>query len=568
MSLTGASRGRARAARGALVLLVAVALSGLSPAPISADRPVAAARVFGTPFHPTTGSVARVTRLVVDLLRPAALTVRVRDFRGYLVRTLAEASPSGAGQRRFEWDGRNATGTEVANGGYRFELETNEAGTISRQELLTTKARYGVYRPAPGAVLVAIDAGHGAPDSGATYGGRREADFNLDIARRVQTMLLGAKADVLMVRDADQWLNVPALELTGDGRIDRTDDLQARLDLVNPQRPDLMTVVMNNAYGCHCAHGTETFTHPGRTWTPEALVLGRLIQEEHMAVLQQYRTATWAPYDRGARTLDRYHETRPYLPVGRPRPSSFVTVLVESLFMDQPPELGLLKLARVRQSIAEAYYDAIARYLAQRQYGLRYDVVSAPTVAAPGERVTLQLTVTNRGNATADGWKVRVGAVPAPTPVAGASLPVLPYDGSPSRGTQLTRVLLPTLAPGASATVSASVLAPATAGSWILKIDGALPDGRWLSDRGVSQLQLPLLIQDGGASVTPPPTSGATRSASQPASAPPEGAESPAEATHDPRTTGIDDLSPGLDPGGFAVPGVTGEPLFCPIYDE
>jgi N-acetylmuramoyl-L-alanine amidase len=529
-------RGHRRwSSRAVNALLLTAGLIAWAPAVTAAGSPIASAHVKGTPFHPTTGQVPRSSTLIADLMRPAQLTVRVLDAAGNRVRTLERGVTHQPGRLRFTWNGRTASGAEVVNGGYRFSLDALEAGTSFHSELSTTKASFAIYPANPGAIVVAIDAGHGSPDSGAYYGHKRESDFNLDISQRIQAMLAGARVGVVLVRPVDRWLNVPEIDRNGDGRVDRTDDLQARLDLVNPLRADLMTIVMNNAYGCHCAHGTETFTHPSRTWTPEALELGRLMQEEHIRLLQRYRgIGGFVPTDRGARTSDRYDETRPYAPGQTPRPSSMVTVLVESMFMDQAPELTLLSRPDVRQTIAEAYYNAIARYLNARDYGLRYDVVSAPTDVAPRAPMSIEVKLTNRGRLTARGWKLRLGAVRPPAPVGGEQQPDVPYDGSGALGKQLTRVAVPTLAPGASATVRFHVPAPAGGGPWILKADVALPNDTFISARGVSMLQMPLTVSGSGAAAWVPVRL-------------PAGAAAPA-----PASTGF---------------GIANEPLFCPVAD-
>ncbi len=510
-----------------------------TPAIASADSPVASVHVNGTPFHPTTGAVQRSTRLVVDLARAAELTVRVRDLFGAHVRTLAKAVALEPGRHRFEWDGRTKSGVEVVNGGYRFDLEAREGSELFTSTLRTTKASFAVYSANPQSIVVVMDPGHGAPDPGAYYSGFREADFNLDISKRVEAMLRGARVGVVMVRDVDQGLNRPPLDRNGDAMIDRSDDLQARLDLVNPLRPDLMAIVMSNAYGCHCSKGTETYTNARRTWTPEALDFAELMQQEHMRLLEQYRSASYTPIDRGARTSDRFFEIRPYSSTV-PRPSTMVTVLVESMFMDQPNELALLAQPRVRQSLAEAYYNAIARYLDSREFGLRYDVVSAPASIGAGQRMRIEIEVTNRGQATAEGWVLRLGYGPPPQPVNGGYVPEVPYDGSGKHGTQLKRVQIPTLGRGESAILVFETAAPAEAGKWILNADAVLPNLTYISNRGVSMLQMPIDVEATEApqaSVEPVPAESEPR----------------VEFRTDPRIT-RQDLLP--------------EPMFCPIYDR
>lgn len=522
------------------MLLVA---AGWSPAVATAESPVAVVRVAGTPFHPTTGAVARTTQVVLSVSRTAPVTVGIRDAFGRHVTTIAKGVTLEPGRHRFTWDGRTSDGVESPNGGYRFDIATRDGTELVRTQALTTKATFAVYRPRPSAIVVAIDAGHGAPDPGAYYGGFREADFNLDIAKRTEAMLSGANVKAVLVRKGNGSIADPSVDRNADGDLSRADELQARLDVVNAARPDAMAIVMNNAYGCHCAHGTETFTHPERPWTPEALDFAELMQQEHMRLLARHATSSWSPHDRGARTSYRFYQTKPYSADYVPRPSTAPTILVESLFMDQPNELAMLKRADVRQTIAEAYYNAIARFLASRRYGLRYEVVSAPASVKAGQRMKVEIGVTNRGQATAQGWQLRLGYVRPPKPANGGYVPEVPYNGSGSHGTQMRRVDIPTLAPGASAVVAFDVVSPTETGQWILNADGVLPDLTWISSRGVSMLQHPLLVEDTELPpVEPPPASGPT----------------------DAETRELIRTDPRVKPRDRSAD----EPLFCPIYDD
>ena len=53
---------------------------------------------------------------------------------------------------------------------------------------------------------VVIDAGHGGKDKGAIWGGVRESDLNLKVARKVETLLKAHGIPVTMTRRSDQWI--------------------------------------------------------------------------------------------------------------------------------------------------------------------------------------------------------------------------------------------------------------------------------------------------------------------------------------------------------------------------
>ena len=100
-----------------------------------------------------------------------------------------------------------------------------------------TVASRPVYPQAPGSITVAVDPGHGGSLHGAVADdGTREADLNLDIGLRLARMLEGAGVDVVLTRSTDTDVNTPAIDRTGDGIVDETDELAARPDLANAAR--------------------------------------------------------------------------------------------------------------------------------------------------------------------------------------------------------------------------------------------------------------------------------------------------------------------------------------------
>jgi hypothetical protein len=168
---------------------------------------------------------------------------------------------------------------------------------------------------------------------------------------------------------------------------------------------------------------------------------------------------------------------KPYHPVAMPRPSLQPSVLGESLFLDWPSEHRILTTRAGRQIVAAAYFDGIARYLARRPYGLRYEVLTAPGRAAPGAKVGVTTRLTNSGHRTSSGWKL----------VARVVRKVARYDGRPRRGDVVARVAIP----GQSLEVTLpAVPLPARRGQWLLKLDANLPGGDALSRHGVVGPQL------------------------------------------------------------------------------
>lgn len=458
----------------------------LVPAPAAAaSELISAVSVGTTPFSPNGDGIRDQTRLKLTLTENATVSVSVRDFDGITVRRLVSEATFAAGDHRVAWNGRNDAGRLVPDGPYRFELTaTGSAGTETARPL-TAKATRVPYAAAPGAITIAIDAGHGGRYSGAYYGGVEEGVLNLDIAMRLRDMLRAAGVAVVMTREANVLVNDPPWDRNGDGVVNRYDNLAAKNDVANLARADLFVAIHNNATGCHCRHGTVTFYDSDRPWAPANLRWATLAGSELVEELSQYGTAAW-PMGTGAVRVGDYYGLRGYQAGFEPRPTLMPAMLGESLYMDQPAELELLKRPDVRTSIAVGYFNAIARYLSKRPYGLRYEALAAPEAVTAGEAMDVKLRLTNRGNATSAGWRLELRYVPA--------VPL--YDGSPEPGTILAAAPVPDgLAPGEATTVDLSGVPPPPPGEWLLKAGVVLPDGTPLSDRGVAVLQLPLVVQ-------------------------------------------------------------------------
>lgn len=91
-------------------------------------------------------------------------------------------------------------------------------------------------------VLICIDPGHGGKQPGAVYGGKKEKDATLQIARMVARLLKDAWIDVVMTRNED---------------IDVS--LQKRCDISNKANADAFVSIHLNAAENKSAHGLETW---------------------------------------------------------------------------------------------------------------------------------------------------------------------------------------------------------------------------------------------------------------------------------------------------------------------
>jgi flagellar hook assembly protein FlgD len=77
---------------------------------------------YPNPFNPEQTS----TTLRYSLSKTAQVNIRIYDAGGILVKTLIEGIPMNAGdEQATPWDGRNGSGTIVANGVYFYVVQSS-----------------------------------------------------------------------------------------------------------------------------------------------------------------------------------------------------------------------------------------------------------------------------------------------------------------------------------------------------------------------------------------------------------------------------------------------------------
>ncbi|TMG23723.1 MAG: hypothetical protein E6H96_09245 [Chloroflexi bacterium] len=505
---------RRAAGRFAVVFIVALeALLATSPfaaEALSVTDVVASATVSPSVFYPNGDGVRDTTTLTYRLATPATITVAIINYRGSAVRTLRPTITQAAGTYSLTWNGRTATGASVLNGGYRFLMTATKGTSTFRVYRSLVKARSQIFPWAPSVITVAIDPGHGGPDPGAVRPGLYEKTPNLDIALRLRAMLLGAGVNVVMTRTTDTKVNRSGTDWTGDGEVAYRDELASRIEVANRARADVFMVLHNNGTPPGVG-GTETWYDSTRSFASQNLVLAKLVQGQMLSSLRSIdHTTAWSPKDRGIHAAP-FYVLRSYAPPTYcPRPSLMPGILGESLAMGSSYERYLLKTATGTQAIADGYYEALARYFAQRAWGAGYGLLTAPPATLKeGTTSSALVRVTNRSPRTwaAGSMALTVGAVGA----------ARFYDGSNSPGIQLASIPIDVaLTPGKSTDVTVPFSAPAyagfagTAGRAILKFDLKAGPTR-LASYGVVALQVPLTVTGQPApSPTPTPTAAPT----------------------------------------------------------
>ena len=119
---------------------------------------------------------------------------------------------------------------------------------------------------------IAIDPGHGGPDSGAVGPtGLTEKSANLEICRVLKWQLASAGAEVVMTRETDEAVS-PGASKSGE--------LEARVASSKAANPDLFISVHNNAVGggnAATACGTETYYWTAMSHLPALMVQKGLV---------------------------------------------------------------------------------------------------------------------------------------------------------------------------------------------------------------------------------------------------------------------------------------------------
>lgn len=391
-----------------------------------------------------------------------------------------------------------------------------------------------LYAPNPGAILVAIDAGHGGcldwgvPDPSERGVELAEKTLTLAIAERLRERLAADGIGVLMIRDGDEALagdDYPELgcegpawrDVDGDGRagfeetgrVRTRDELQARIDRANLAGADAFVSIHINSLTQDGVvfelAATQTFYDDETAWGADGSArLASGLQDGVVAGIDG--VATYERQDRGteavayyaiSRTWDAATDTcetdgdtycKPHRGLAMP------SALAEVGSITLRDEHDLLATSRGQDAIADGLFAGIGAFLAERPAAVRIGRDGVPVGEGPeftagdGPPFTadllpdgpLTLRITNTGTAP-----VPAGA----RLVAGWEASDAPYLANAPDGAEAIGPPLPALEPGASVTVEVElppVPDAARAVAWI----SLMTDAGTLADLGSPALQL------------------------------------------------------------------------------
>lgn len=217
--------------------------------------------------------------------------------------------------------------------------------------------------------VIAISAGHGGPhNTGAVHHDHTgnvdlvEKDLNLDIARRLDTLLRADGYTTVMLRDGDY-------SVSPEGGAETPEQIraesQARADIANQHHADVLVVIHHNGSDDPLVSGTEAYYDPERPFGDKSLKLATAI---HDALIGRLRTLPYDVADRGVKDDapigQRYGQPHTYLFGNAPgfRATMMPAALGEALFVSNDTEAALLQRDDVKQAISEAYRDGVEAY--------------------------------------------------------------------------------------------------------------------------------------------------------------------------------------------------------------
>lgn len=184
-------------------------------------------------------------------------------------------------------------------------------------------------------IVITIDPGHGGRDPGTMYGSIKEKDLNLEISKKLEEALIKNGAIVYMIRDSD-------IDLSSiyDSKKKRG-DLYRRLLKIKENKSDLYISIHINWY--------ENSKHRGAEVLYNTINFNNKILAEK--IMYQFKTN-----QKSKRTIKK---TNLYMYKNTTIPG----VLIETGFLSNPYERGLLQSNSYQEDLAYSITEGIKSYL-------------------------------------------------------------------------------------------------------------------------------------------------------------------------------------------------------------
>lgn len=186
-------------------------------------------------------------------------------------------------------------------------------------------------------LYIVIDAGHGGEDGGAVAAnGLIEKDVNLDIARRLNTLLLLSDYQPILLRDEDRLLYE-----AGQESRKKYYDITNRIRYASDYEPSIFVSIHQNKFPIRKYAGFQVYYSPNHA---QSAVLAERLQETVRSRLQPENTRKTKVADENIRLLERL---------------KMPAVLAECGFLSNEREAELLGTDEYRGKLAYLIFSAI-----------------------------------------------------------------------------------------------------------------------------------------------------------------------------------------------------------------
>lgn len=205
-------------------------------------------------------------------------------------------------------------------------------------------AKIPIGEASSNSIKIVLDAGHGGIDGGVSgvKTGVKESELNLDVAKKVQSYLVGAGMSVVLTRNSNAGLYGMATKNL------KKKDMQKRRDIINKAEPHLVVSIHMNKYSSSSRRGAQVFYKKGDS---SAKLLAENIQKSFNDMEQAVRKCAILTGDYYILNCTKY-------------PS----VIAECGFLSNPEDETLLIDEKYREDVAYAIFKGIVGYLSQSSF--------------------------------------------------------------------------------------------------------------------------------------------------------------------------------------------------------
>jgi N-acetylmuramoyl-L-alanine amidase len=249
------------------------------------------------------------------------------------------------------------------------QYKPGQPASIARPADLQGSDLSNAFRRDP---TITLDAGHGGTEIGTahTYPDGTtivEKELNLRVMLRLRDLLQQAGYQVIPTRTRDSQVNADKKDLTGDGRVTLSDDLQARVDMANANGSDLFVSVHFNGISDPNIKGTYVFFDPDRPFADKSKALAEMVDQ---AITRSLREAGYTTVDHGATKDtavlggDHYYLLSPKTNAVT-RPSEMPAIIGEGLFLTNDDDANALRKDAIVEAAARGYAEGIKAYFAR-----------------------------------------------------------------------------------------------------------------------------------------------------------------------------------------------------------